>query len=228
MVLWSWFKSSTALNRRNLLPSLPVVAQIAWNIGFALQKFFDAWAVLPLHCTTPVKPPGIAQPGALTCQLPPLLSIPKTLGANSSRLFLLGYSSFFPPEGSFVCKLPRNSQSRGAGIVKVHADPWSSCQKHTWSLSSVQKTHVEHAQSVRQSAHLEFSRHLLIRILIKALGDIPCLELCCCPVGMRKSSELLEPRPLSWREKCNNQGWKVKFCGSAKRIKPCQNQFLDN
>lgn len=211
MVLWSWFKSSTALNPRNLLPSFPVVAQIAWNIGFALQKFFDVRAVLPLHCTAPVKPPGIAQPGVLTCQLPPLLSIPKTLGANPSRLFLLGYSSFFLLKVRSCVNCQETPNPGVLGLLKFTLTPGAAAKNTPGVFHLCKKPHVEHAQSVWRSAHLEFSRHLLIRILIKALGDIPCLELCCCPVGMRKSSELLEPRPLSWREKCNNQGWKVKF-----------------
>lgn len=53
----------------------------------------NAWMSQP--CSHPVVKPGIAQPGALTCQLLPLLSIPKALGANPPRLFQLG-TSFFP------------------------------------------------------------------------------------------------------------------------------------
>lgn len=140
VVLWSWFKSSTALNPRNLLPSLPVVAQIAWNIGFALQKCFDVRATLPLHCTTPVKPPGIAQPGALTCQLPPLLSIPKTLGANPSRLFLLGYSSFFLPKVRSCVNCQETPNPRVLGLLKFTLTPEQLPKTHLESFICAKNT----------------------------------------------------------------------------------------
>lgn len=68
------------------------------------------------------------------------------------------------------------------GLFKVHTDPWAAA-KNTPGVFHPCKKHTRSWPGAVWSAQLVFSGYLLIKISIKAPGDILCLELLLFPSG---------------------------------------------
>lgn len=99
---------------------------------------------------------------------------------------------------------------------------------------------MKHNQALWRSAYPVFARHLLIKIPIKAPGDILCLKLLVLlfPSGDEKSLSAAGGLATvlctqAWKNATilEMAGLKAKFCvclEMCQKIKPCRNWFFDN